>query len=369
MRAQSGPFFAFFMIRRSCLVAFSTVVVLIVALEACAPVAPSQAPVAVTSRPPAVLDPRTATVAFYKLENLFDTVDDPQIKDEDFLPGGYKGWDESRYHTKIQNLASVIAGLGSAYGPDVLGAIEMENQQVLRDLAADPQLVEHNYQIVHFDSPDPRGIDCALLYKPGRFTVTGQRAVRQPLPDTTMGTRDLLIVNGLLLGEPITFLVCHWPSRRGGEKALNRRLTVAQQTRQVIDEQLKTNPSARLVLMGDMNDSPTDSSVLHILGTSAEMGKLPPRKLYNPFYNLQIDGKGTMYYRSRPDVFDMMVLSPGLLGGSGLRYVPNSAAIHAPVRLTSPQAKFPGEPLGSYVGRKYIGGYSDHFPVFLTLKK
>ena len=340
----------------------------LLAANACAPAKPSPTVVAAKSEKKPI-DLRTAVVGFYNLENLFDTQDDPQTSDDDLTPASYKQWDEARYRTKLSNLASVIKELGAADGPDVLGVIELENKQVLKALVAEPAIADRNYQIVHFDSPDPRGIDVALLYKPEHFSVTTQRAVRITLPDTTMGTRDLLVVDGVLNGEPITLMVCHWPSRRGGQKALNRRLSVAQQTRRVIGEQLKANPHARILLMGDFNDAPTDSSIVHLLGASPDLPKLPKGKLYNAFYDLQIQGKGTMYYRSRPDVFDMMLLSPGLTTGGGLHFKPSSAAIYAPDRLTSPQSKFPGEPLGTYIGRKYIGGYSDHFPVYLTLTK
>jgi Endonuclease/Exonuclease/phosphatase family len=314
-----------------------------------------------------VKDLPTSTVAFFNVENLFDTVDDPKINDEDFLPNSRLEWTVERYQTKLRNLATVIAELGSADGPDVLGLNETENKRVLQDLVKEPLLADRHYQIVHFDSPDPRGIDCALLFKPNRFKVVRQRSVKLALPDTTMGTRDLLVVDGLLNQEPITFMVAHWPSRRGGQKAVKRRLAVAKQCRQVIDEYLKTDPKARIVLMGNLNDTPLDESVSAILGASGEASDLAAGRLYNAYYELQQMGKGTMYFRSRPDVFDQMVLSRGLLTDNGLHFLRGSAAIYAPERLTNPQTKFPGESLGTFVGRKYIGGYSDHFAVYLTL--
>lgn len=345
-------------------------------LAACTPTGPQSAVTRAPVAPPpaaaqkvAPPDFSKAIVAFYNLENLFDAEDDPKTNDKDFLPTGFRQWDETRYRTKLTNLASVISVIGSADGPDVLGVIEMENRRVLEDLVAEPAIASRKYQIAHFDSPDPRGIDVGLLYKPEHFTLKSQRAVPLPLPDTTMGTRDLLVVEGQLNGDPITFMVCHWPSRRSGLKALNRRMSVAKQTRRVIDEQLKANPQARILLMGDMNDAPTDSSVVHLLNASADLQKVAKNQLYNAFYDLQVQGKGTMYYRNRPDVFDMMLLSAGLTTGPGLHFKPYSAAIYSPERLTSPQTKFPGEPLGSFIGRKYLGGYSDHFPVYLTLTK
>lgn len=331
------------------------------------PTAAAAATPAAPALPPA--DPRAATVAFYSLDNLYDPQDDPATSDQDFTPTGRLAWDDIRYRTKLRNLASVVAEIGGPGGPDVLGAVEMENRRVLDELVAQPALAGRGYQIAHFDSPDPRGSDCALLYKAGRFEPTSQKAIRLTLPDTTMGTRDLLLVEGRLLGEPITFLVAHWPSRRGGRKAVRRRYDVARQCRRVMDERVRANPQARVLLMGVFNDAPTDSSVTTYLGAGGQLVNAPKGELYNAFYDYQVAGKGTMYYRSRPDVFDHMVLTPGLLGQTGLRFKPGSATIFSPERLTSPQTKFPGEPLGSFLGRKYIGGYSDHFPVYLTLVK
>ncbi len=310
-----------------------------------------------------------ATVAFYNIENLYDTVDDPKIDDETFLPTSALKWDETRYQTKLTNLASVIKELGGADGPDILGMTEVENRRVLDDLVAQPAIAARKYQIVHFDSPDPRGIDVALLYKPDHFTVTNQRAVPVTFPDTTMGTRDILLVEGKLNGDPITFLVCHWPSRRNGLKSDKRRFAVAAQSRRLIDEQLRANPQARILLMGDLNDSPTDSSIASILRASKELRNLPKGQLHNAFYDLQAQGKGTLFYRGRPDIFDQMVLSSGLCNGSGLHYRASSARIYAPERLTTPEVKFAGEPLRTYGGKRYLGGYSDHFPVYLLLTK
>lgn len=327
------------------------------------------APAPTKAGSPAQRPVRTAVIGFYNVENLFDTQDDPKTSDEEFTPTGFRQWDETRYRTKLRNVASVIAELGSPNGPDIVGINEAENGAVLRDLVAEPLLQDRHYEIVHFDSPDSRGIDVALLYRPDRFQLRNKRAVTLHLPDTTMGTRDLLVVDGLLNDEPITFMVAHWPSRIRGERSIKRRVDVARQCRAVIDEQLKANPQARVLLMGDLNDTPGDSSVLSVLRTAGSAQGLPAGTLFNPFYDLQIQGKGTMYYRSRPDVFDQMVMSGALAGTSGLRYQPGSVAIFKPERITSPQAKWPGEPLRTFIGRRYMGGYSDHFPVYITLTK
>ncbi len=319
-----------------------------------------------TTTAPKKITPES-TVACLNVENLFDFEDDQKTNDDDFTPTGRQQWTQERYETKLRNLASVISDIGGPDGPDVIGLNETENKRVLEDLVKEPLIADRHYQIAHSDSPDPRGIDCPLLYKPERFTLTRQREVPLVLPDTTMGTRGLFVVEGLLDQQPITFMVAHWPSRRGGEKALRRRMSAAKQCRQVIDGYLKTNPQARIVLMGNLNDTPLDESVTTSLGSSGELLNRPAAQLYNAFYDLQTQGKGTMHFRSRPDVFDQMLLSDGLITGSGLHFVAGSATIHNPERLTNPQTKFPGESLGTFVGRKYIGGYSDHFAVFVKL--
>jgi len=328
----------------------------------------SRSPVAATQKSEDT-DFTTATVAFYNLENLYDTEDDPAIIDESYLPTSPLQWDETRYRTKLNHLASVIEKLGSDLGPDVLGVTEVENKRVLEDLIKEPAIASRRYKIVHFESPDPRGIDVALIYKPDHFEVTAQRAVRMPLPDTTMGTRDVLLVDGKLNGDPVTFLVCHWPSRRLREKSDIRRFSIARQTRQLVDEKLATNPQAKILLMGDLNDTPADSSIVHLLNASSESRNLRPGQMYNAFFHLQGQGKGTLFYRGKPDIFDQIILSNGLVNGSGLHYRSGSASIYAPERLTSPESKFSGEPLRTYGGRRYLGGYSDHFPVYLTLTK
>lgn len=312
--------------------------------------------------------PRTATVAFYNLENLFDTQDDPAINDQDFLPTSDLKWDETRYRAKLANMASVIEQLGSDNGPDVLGVCEVENKRVLQDLVSQPALVSRRYQFVHFDSPDPRGIDVALIYKPDRFQPTAQRAVPVTLPDTTMGTRDVLLVKGKLNGEPITFIVNHWPSRRSGPISLRRRYAVADMVRGLVDAELAIDPQARVLLMGDFNDFPTDSSITHHLRASYDAKNLPNGQLFNALYDAHQRGEGTHYYRQKGSVLDQMMLSPGLMGNTGLRFI-GTGNVYKPDRLLSTETRYAGEPLRTYGGKKYLGGYSDHLPIYLKLTK
>ncbi len=325
---------------------------------------------ATTFNAPPDTGPRTATVAFYNLENLFDTQDDPATNDQDFLPTGALHWDDTRYHAKLTNMASVIEQLGSPSGPDVLGVCEVENRRVLLDLVAQPAIAARHYQIVQFESPDPRGIDVALLFKPDRFQLTTSKAIPIALPDTTMGTRDALLVTGKLNGEDISFVVNHWPSRRGGQgKSDQRRTAAADQVRQLVEAQTSVNPQARVLLMGDFNDTPLDSSIVGHLRATYDIKNLKAGQLYNAFYDMQITGRGTICYKQKCDVFDQMILTPGLCGNVGMHYQAGSANVYKPERLQSQEEKYKGEPLRTYGGKKYLGGFSDHYPVYLTLTK
>ncbi|MBF1309213.1 MAG: endonuclease/exonuclease/phosphatase family protein, partial [Porphyromonadaceae bacterium] len=204
------------------------------------------------------------TVAFYNLENLFDTIDG-ENNDADFLPDGKNQWTPDKYKQKLHNMAYAISQIGSKRGPDILGVCEIENRGVLEDLLKEPELANSGYEIVHFDSPDKRGIDCALFYRPSYYQFTAAH----PHPVILKGeehikTRDVLEVNGLLLGEPVSFLVAHWPSRVGGEQvSLKRRLYAAEVMRSVTDSLLAADPNNKVILMGDFNDDPTSPSVVN----------------------------------------------------------------------------------------------------------
>lgn len=311
---------------------------------------------------------RTATVAFYNLENLFDTQDDPAIIDEEFTPGSALKWDEARYRQKLTNMASVIEQLGSFNGPDVLGLSEVENHRVLEDLVSQSKIAARRYKIIHFDSPDPRGIDVAMLYRPDRFVPTDQRAVKVTLPDTTLGTRDLLLVHGKLNGEAITLVVNHWPSRRNGQKSEVRRQAVADQVRGLVDEELKRDPMARVLLMGDFNDTPMDPSITQHLRAGCDPKNVGEGRLFNALCDAATRSEGTHYYRGKGEVYDQIILSAGLMGNTGLHFQGGNS-IYKPPFLLSTEERYAGEPLRTYVGKKYLGGFSDHLPVYVTLTK
>ncbi len=206
-------------------------------------------------------------IAFYNLENLFDTIDTDGVDDLEFTPEAPKKWNSSRYNEKLTNMSKVIAAIGRDEGlpggPHIIGVSEIENREVLVDLAKQPAISHLNYQVVHYNSPDLRGVDVALMYQPALFKLTGSKSYELMLNEkdgTRIYTRDQLLVSGYFMGEMMHFIVGHWPSRRSGEKASeNLRVDAARLTRHIIDSLQSDDPEAKIVVMGDLNDDPVDS--------------------------------------------------------------------------------------------------------------
>lgn len=310
-------------------------------------------------------------IAFYNLENLFDTVNDTTINDEDFLPEGDYKWTEDRYQKKLENMSSVIAQIGSEYvkGPAIVGLSEVENTKVVEDLVATDNLKDMNYKVIHYDSPDERGVDVALIYQPAFFEVTNSKAIYTDLLDGDM-TRDVLLVSGLFNGEPLHVLVNHWPSRSGGQKrSAPKRQIAAELDRKIIDSILAIDPKAKIILMGDLNDNPTDKSIKVSLGTSEEIEGAVNGLLYNPMEKKYKNGIGSNAYRDTWSLFDQIILSEGLLGEDKSSYKFFKAQVFNETFLTQKEGKFEGYPFRTYVGTTYKGGYSDHFPSFVYLVK
>lgn len=317
------------------------------------------------------------TVAFYNLENLFDTIDG-ENNDADFLPDGKNQWTPEKYKQKLHNMAYAISQIGSKRGPDILGVCEIENRGVLEDLLKEPELADAGYEIVHFDSPDKRGIDCALLYRPRYYQLSDAR----PHPVRLKGeeyikTRDVLEVNGLLLGEPVTFLVAHWPSRVGGEQvSLKRRLQAAEVMRSVTDSLLTADPKNKIILMGDFNDDPTSPSVVEGLRSKGTTEGLASTELYNPMAPLYTSGRGTLAYRDVWNLFDNILVTPNLIAGSddSLHLQSDKASGHYGYIfnadfLTQKTGHFKGYPFRTFSSGRFQGGYSDHYPVYIYLTK
>jgi predicted extracellular nuclease len=312
------------------------------------------------------------TVAFYNLENLFDTQDDPAINDADFLPTGANQWDEAKLRIKMDNMARVISQLGDEDGPELLGVCEVENRGVLETLVANKALKKRGYEIVHIDSHDERGIDCALLYKKKRFLPLYSQAFAVALPDPKDRTRDVLLVKGIVDGKhDLTVMVNHWPSRRGGpEKSATARDAAAATVRHLVDSIQALDPQASILIMGDLNDGPTDHSLHEVLKAGKDSTEAMTTLLYNPMYKMEADGYGTLKYKSEWDLFDQIIMSAPLLSHKApLRYSPCSANVYNPSWMRVPDGEYVDGPKRTYIGKNFKSdGFSDHFPVYLQIE-
>ena len=316
-------------------------------------------------------------IAFYNLENLFDTIDSPDTDDIEYTPKGKNNWDSEKYNLKLENMAEVICQIGTEFvptGPSILGVSEVENRLVLEDLVKMPKLAPLNYQIVHYDSPDERGIDVALLYQPKYFTVTNSKSIFIELPndddEEVDFTRDILLVSGIYDGEPMHFFVNHWSSRRGGEKrSAPRRNKAADVARYHIDSILAADPNAKIILMGDLNDNPTDKSVTKHLGAVGKEQKMKNNLLFNPMVAMFKSGQGTGAYRDTWHLFDQLILSKAFLDEDKSTYKLHSTKILNKNFLIQQKGRFEGYPFRTSAGSEFMGGYSDHLPVYLFLIK
>jgi len=316
------------------------------------------------------------TIAFYNLENLFDTIDDPTTRDEDFTPNGRDNWTSEKYHKKLHNLATVIADIGKQEthtSPAIVGVAEVENRQVLEDLISTPPLAGQQYGIIHFDSPDRRGIDVALLYKKKFFKPINYKKYPLLIYDDDTGnriyTRDQLVVTGLLDGEKIHVIVDHWPSRRGGEaRSRPKRIKAAQLSKKIMDSILQIEPNAKIVLMGDLNDDPNSPSVKQVFQSTADKSKVLDGGYYNAMENFFNRGIGTLAYRDGWNLFDQIIISSGLLKNTDDHsYHFWKAGIYSKEFMKNRKGRYKGYPKRTLVGGQFIGGYSDHFPTYIII--
>lgn len=317
--------------------------------------------------------PSEITVAFYNLENLFDTEDDPKINDEEFLPGGTNEWTEEKLKVKLNNMAKAISQLGDADGPEILGVCEVENKGILERLLEEPALKKLGYGIAHHDSPDQRGIDVALLYKKKVFSPLYQKAFTVPFPENPdMATRDIFLVKGILdKSQEVTFVVNHWPSRRGGaDESSYKRERAAEVLRKAVDSIFGLDKFARLVMMGDFNDEPSNKSVGVILGAASTPAQANMTHLYNTLYPIYEKGEyGTLMYNKEWDVFDQIIVSQALLDPeNAVRYVDGSAEVYRPEWMAVPDGDWKGAPRRTFLRKEFQkDGFSDHFPVYIRL--
>lgn len=316
----------------------------------------------------------SVTVAFYNVENLFDTVDDPGTGDDEFLPASAKQWDARKYNKKLKDIAGTLGSLNKTELPGLIGLAEVENRKVLEDLIKESPLRRGKYEIVHFDSPDERGIDVALLYRPDEFTVVESRTIAISFAfDPEDRTRDILYVRGQLDdGKIYHVYVNHWPSRAGTERESEmRRITVAAALRKDIDNILNFENDARIIIMGDFNDEPTNRSLMQVLMATNKRKNFNYRDLYNLMYDSHNTGEaGTIAWRENWQMFDQIIVSYSLLSENGGYYTGfESGVVYSSDDLLYTSESGFRSPNRTYVGDRYTGGVSDHLPVFVTFRK
>ena len=315
------------------------------------------------------------TIAFYNVENLFDTINDPKTWDDDRTPKGRDRWTSVIYEKKLKNIAKVIADIGfdlTNQTPSVIGLCEIENRKVLEDLIKTESLIKENYQIIHYDSPDERGIDVAMLFKQNRFIVSSSKTYPLYLKRKDGSrdfTRDHLLVSGFLDNDLIHFIINHWPSRSGGQmRSEPGRILAGKLNKKIIDSILQSNPKANIISMGDFNDNPSDKSVKPILNTIFKKSKIKEGQLFNPMEELYRKGYGSYRYKGKWDMIDQFLLSKNLVDNkNGLFFL--KASVFNKKYLINPSGKFEGYPFKSFAGGKFLNGYSDHFPIYLYLAK
>ncbi|NCA85128.1 MAG: endonuclease/exonuclease/phosphatase family protein [Clostridia bacterium] len=312
------------------------------------------------------------TIAFYNVENLFDTINDNGERDGDFTPGAAVSWNTERYDRKLNNIARVLGAIDSTELPLVIGLAEVENLGVLRDLVATQPLDKGGYDIVHFDSPDERGIDVALLYRHDMLQPLHSR----PYPltfyfDSTDRTRDLLYFKALAADrDTLHLLVNHWPSRSGGKELSDpKRQRAAQQVRQVVDSIFRFDANANIIIMGDLNDNPTDDNVAVTLGARVPENNVRKQQLYNLATEKFTGGEGTLYWRSW-DLFDQFIVSSNVLDGiTAYKLSPASIQILKKDWMLFRQKDGNMVPNRTAGRNEYYGGYSDHLPVYIRFEK
>ncbi|MEE1207685.1 MAG: endonuclease/exonuclease/phosphatase family protein [Muribaculaceae bacterium] len=314
---------------------------------------------------------QVAGIAFYNLENLFDTIpNNPESRDLEYTPNGQKQWNGQKYWSKINNLARAISSFTSKttpYGPAIIGVSEIENRSVLEDLVNNEQLRAWNLQVVHHDSPDARGVDVGLLYNPRYFKL--ENVTNHRLTEIKFRTRDQMCVVGSLMGQRIAVIVNHWPSRLGGqEQSSPNREAAARLCRAISDSLWKVDPNIGVVIMGDLNDDPQDPSCAKVLGAKRDRN-VGPHEFYNPWWEKLDRGIGTLAYKSSWNLFDQIIISGNLANGEGSHWQYWRSEVLNRDFLKDTEGTRQGYPLRTFASGSYLNGYSDHFPTEVFLRR
>ena len=310
-------------------------------------------------------------VMFYNLENLFDTIDNPLTKDDEYIPSGVKYWTPYRYKTKLQHIRQVICAVDYTNYPDIIGVCEVENKKVLEDLISRPPLKKAGYKIFHRESLDRRGIDNAVLYNPETFKILDTNILRINFKnDPEYHTRDIIYVKGIerKSKDTLHIFVNHWPSRYGGQvQTEDLRCAAAKKLKSTTDSILKINSSAKILCIGDFNDTPADMSMLEFLKAGTYYQNANTDSLYNIAYYLQYEKKLWTYaYRLEYDILDQVIVSGQLLKPDNL-YINKDEVYPLKYDFMIKKDDLGYEkPKRTYLGYKYEGGFSDHLPMIIN---
>lgn len=328
-------------------------------------------------------------IGFYNLENLFDIYDDPVKNDSEFLPEGKNKWTQAKYEKKLHNMAKVIRAMAdnNKRWHTILGISEIENRLVIEDLVSQPEIADANYQIVHYDSPDRRGVDVALLYKPDQFTYLDSESIPFDFnsdidfsdTDTSyFKTRDILMVHGLIAGEHFAFYVAHLPSRIGG-KGGNLRSRGAEIIYNHSRRMEAKYPGIKIVAMGDMNDNPTDDSMAKYLHGQERLENVAPTEFYSPYISMLKAGYGSLCYQGVWSIYDLELVNYNLAhapdGGLKIQPVTKNhgkeyyGVVFKRPWMTTQKGQYKGYPFRTFSNGAFVGGYSDHYPTYIVIGK
>lgn len=328
-------------------------------------------------------------IGFYNVENLFDIYNDPVKNDEEFLPEGENKWTQAKYEKKLHNIARVINAMKDENGVyhTILGVSEIENRLVLEDLVSLPELADANYQIVHYDGPDARGVDVGLLYRPDQFKYIESESIpfsfegsKVPITLTkeeqdAFKTRDILMVHGEIDGEDIAVFVAHLPSRIGGKGAdlRPRGAEIIYNRAQSLKEEY---PGIKIVVMGDMNDNPTDESMTVWMHGKADIAEVGSEDFFSPFIEMLADGYGSLAYRGVWNIYDVILVDYNLAtapdGGLKIRPIHKKGyygRVFKKPFMTQQSGQYKGTPFRTFSNGAFIGGYSDHYPTYIVIGK
>ncbi len=316
---------------------------------------------------------QTVRIIFYNLENLYDPHDDTLNPDKEFTGKGIKRWTFNKFFVKLNHLSKTLIAIGGWEPPAIIGVCEVENRYVLNKIIYDTPLKKYKYKFIHYESPDTRGIDVALLYRPDVFSVIFSRKISIYLSsDSIMHTRDILYMKGILFTiDTVHIFVNHWPSRLGGfTESVPKRRLVARTLRSAVDSLQQNQPDPHIIIMGDFNDEPDQPAINDILRAESYSNQTTSTSLVNLMLPLMKSmNEGTYKFQGKWAILDQFMVSGNMLSkGSGLKTSPASVNIyHSSFLMEDDERFFGGKPFRTYSGPRYLGGFSDHLPVYMDV--